>query len=145
MAAINKVPLPQNHLKMTSHPKLSYDHNAFLVLDLEASVDFYKQILLLDEVSTPFPADSFRWMDLGADQQLHLIRSDDVTDKNKGVHLAFKTSNFDAFLDHLRQKQINYSDWPGELHQVNLRPDGIRQVFFQDPDGYWIEINDAKY
>ena len=25
---------------------------------------------------------------------------------------------------------------------VNVRPDGMRAVFVQDPNGYWIEIND---
>jgi lactoylglutathione lyase len=27
-----------------------------------------------------------------------------------------------------------------------VRSDGVKQIFVQDPDGYWIEINDAaKY
>ena len=25
---------------------------------------------------------------------------------------------------------------------MNVRPDGMRAVFLQDPNGYWIEIND---
>ena len=40
--------------------------------------------------------------------------------------------------------KIPYSDWPGAAHTVNHRDDGVRQIYFQDPDGYWIEINDAK-
>jgi len=28
---------------------------------------------------------------------------------------------------------------------VQLRPDGIQQIYFQDPDGYWIEVNDDKF
>jgi lactoylglutathione lyase len=24
------------------------------------------------------------------------------------------------------------------------RVDGVHQVFLKDPDGYWIEVNDAK-
>ena len=36
---------------------------------------------------------------------------------------------------------IEYSDFPGNLNKINIRPDGITQVFFQDPDGYWIEVN----
>lgn len=130
---------------MNSHPKLSYDHNAFLVTDLERSVRFYKEVLLLSELTAPFPKDSFRWMDLGGDQQLHLILSQEVTEKNKGVHLALKTTAFDAFVQHLEEMKVPYTDWPGEASKVNLRPDGIKQIYFEDPDGYWIEINDASY
>ena len=28
--------------------------------------------------------------------------------------------------------------------EVFKRPDGVSQTFIQDPDGYWIEINDAN-
>jgi len=28
---------------------------------------------------------------------------------------------------------------------VTTRPDGVHQIWFQDPDGYWLEINDVKY
>jgi len=27
---------------------------------------------------------------------------------------------------------------------VNVRPDGMRAVFVQDPNGYWFEINDFR-
>jgi hypothetical protein len=27
--------------------------------------------------------------------------------------------------------------------QVTARPDGVKQVYFQHPDGYCIEVNDA--
>ena len=37
--------------------------------------------------------------------------------------------------------KITYSDWPGTPGKINVRADGIKQVFFQDPDGYWIEVN----
>lgn len=130
---------------MNHRPKLHYDHNAILVSNLEQSVLFYKEVLLLEELKTPFPKESFRWMNLGGDQQLHLILSDEQTEKNKGVHLALKTTGFDTILAHLKEKGIPYGDWPGDLYKVHLRPDGIRQIFFQDPDGYWIEINDATY
>ena len=37
--------------------------------------------------------------------------------------------------------KLVYSDWPGTPHKINIRADGIKQVFFQDGDGYWIEVN----
>jgi lactoylglutathione lyase len=27
------------------------------------------------------------------------------------------------------------------LNKINIRADGVKQIFFQDPDGYWIEVN----
>lgn len=39
--------------------------------------------------------------------------------------------------------KILYSDWPGKPQTVNIRADGIKQVFFRDPDGYWLEVNNV--
>ena len=60
---------------------------------------------------------------------------------NKAIHIAFTTSNFDAVIKTLNEMNITYSDWPGNLNKINIRADGIKQIFFQDPDGYWIEVN----
>ena len=57
------------------------------------------------------------------------------------MHLALTTSNLDDFIKTLNAMKIAYSDWPGNPQKVNIRADGIKQVFFQDPDGYWIEVN----
>ena len=38
---------------------------------------------------------------------------------------------------------VTYSDWPGTPNTINIRADGIKQIFFQDPDGYWIEVNNV--
>ena len=40
---------------------------------------------------------------------------------------------------------IKYGNWKGDSKEPQVRPDGIKQVYLQDPDGYWIEINDDKY
>ncbi len=39
--------------------------------------------------------------------------------------------------------KIAYSDWPGKPNTVNIRADGIKQIYFQDPDGYWLEVNNG--
>jgi len=75
-------------ISMKEKQALSYDHSALLVSSLQQSVTFYKDILQLTELETPFPKDSIRWMDLGGNQQLHLILSQEHPKKNKGVHLA---------------------------------------------------------
>ena len=34
---------------------------------------------------------------------------------------------------------MEYSDWKNTPNKDYVRDDGIKQVYFQDPDGYWIE------
>ena len=60
---------------------------------------------------------------------------------NKAVHFALTTSHFDDFIKTLEAKNVTYSDWPGTPNKISLRADGINQIYFQDPDGYWIEVN----
>ncbi len=79
---------------------------------------------------------------MAEDKELHLISiiKENVT-LNKAVHIALTTSNFDHFVKSLQKENIPYSDWPGTPGKINIRPDGIKQIFFQDPNGYWIEVN----
>jgi hypothetical protein len=65
----------------------------------------------------------------------------DEVKTNKALHVALTTSNFDAFVKTLEERKIPYSDWPGNSQKVNIRADGIKQVFFQGFDGYWFEVN----
>ena len=50
----------------------------------------------------------------------------------------------DAFIPNLTKNNIAYENWAGQSNAVTNRVDGVKQIYFKDPDGYWIEINDAK-
>jgi hypothetical protein len=50
----------------------------------------------------------------------------------------------DTFVGMLDKMKVAYSDWPGTPNKVNVRADGMKQVFFQDPDGYWLEVNSVN-
>ncbi|MFE3871739.1 VOC family protein [Flavobacterium sp. ZS1P70] len=121
---------------------LKMDHVALSVKDLDQSIDFYTTVLKLHEITNLTRKEGIRWVSLGDGKELHLVSTikEPVT-INKAVHLAFKTANFDALIKVLVKRNITYSDWPGELHKINVRADGIKQIYFQDPDGYWIEVN----
>ena len=126
-------------------PKLTFDHLALSVKDVDRSTAFYKSVLHLDEIPTPDPTAGVkltRWISLGEGKQLHLISilKEPVT-VNKAVHLALTAPDFEAILKELDANKIAYSDFAGALGKINLRKDGIKQVYFQDPDGYWIELN----
>jgi lactoylglutathione lyase len=49
-----------------------------------------------------------------------------------------------GFIEKLKANKIEFENWPGEKGAVTTRVDGVKQIYFKDPDGYWIEINDAK-
>ena len=121
---------------------LTFNHLALSVKDVNQSADFYGNILKLQEITNKAKLEGVRWFSIGEGRELHLISiiKENVS-LNKAVHLALTTPNFDSFIKMLEKMNVAYSDWPGTLNKINIRADGIKQIFFQDPDGYWIEVN----
>ena len=119
-----------------------FNHVALSVKDVEVSADFYNHVLNLNEIVNRTKMDGIRWFSLGEDKELHLVSilKSDVT-INKAVHFALTTPTFDAFVGNLEQMKIPYSSWPGEDNKITIRADGVKQIYLQDPDGYWIEVN----
>lgn len=120
------------------------DHDALQVSNLEASAEFYGKILGLPEIPNGGLGDHIRWFQLNDRVQIHLIESEEEIPKNKGVHMALNTSNLAQFMEFLRENEVHFENWDGEANTTNTRPDGVKQIYFQDPDGYWIEVNDGK-
>ena len=122
----------------------TFDHLALSVKDIDRSAEFYKNVLNLNEIINRTEIPGIRWFSFGEGKELHLISiiSEEVM-LNKAVHLALTTPNFDEFVKVLEKLNIQYSDWPGTPNTVNMRTDGIKQIYFQDPDGYWIEVNNV--
>ena len=124
---------------------VAIDHYAINVADLEKSVDFYQEVFGLKEITDGTGLDHIRWFRLGASQELHIIEVENLDKKlPKGVHIALAVRDFDRFRESITSLNISYSDWPGKSEAVSTRPDGVHQLYFQDPDGYWIEVNDGK-
>jgi len=123
---------------------LTLNHLALSVKDVDRSAEFYKNILKLQEITNRTKIAGIRWLSFGDGKELHLISilSEKVT-INKAVHFALTSSNFDALIKSLTEMNITYSDWPGKPNTINIRADGIKQIYFQDPDGYWIEVNNV--
>jgi lactoylglutathione lyase len=119
------------------------NHIAVHVVDLVKSTVFYEEVLQLKKIPEPFKDGLHTWFSLGAAGQLHLIQGaeKDIT-RNKNDHLCFSVKSVDDFITKLKAQKIAYTNWKGESGQVTLRVDGIKQIYFLDPDGNWIEIND---
>jgi len=122
---------------------LSFNHIAISVKDADASMAFYQKVLGLKEIPNTASKSKTRWLSLSEGKQLHLIhRPNAEITINKAVHFALATPNVDTFVDRLTALSIDYSDWIGSVNKDYIRDDGIKQIYFQDLDGYWIEIND---
>jgi len=125
--------------------KFSINHLALSVKEVNRSAEFYIKVLNLPEITNRSKIEGIRWFVLGDGRELHLISviKENVT-INKALHLGLSTAHFDHFVKRLEGLKIPYSDWPGKPNTVNIRADGIKQIFFQDPDGYWIEVNSVE-
>jgi len=124
---------------------ITFDHVALSVEDVDRAAEFYKNILKLEEIDNRSKIPGIRWFLIGEGKELHLISviKEEVA-TNKAVHFALKTPDFDSFVEKLDGLNIPYSDWPGAPNTVTIRADGIKQIFFQDQDGYWIEVNSVE-
>ena len=120
------------------------DHIALSVKDVELSVAFYQSVFRIEEVKNTASSSKTRWLALTDHKQIHLIPRPELEVKtNKAIHFALATPNFNAFVKHLKSLEVYYSDWRDTPKKDYVRDDGIQQIYFQDPDGYWIEVNNA--
>ena len=121
----------------------SFNHIALSVKDVNESIEFYQKVLQLKEIKNTASDSKTRWLSFDDGKQLHLIpRPNSEIKTNKAVHFALTTPDLNSFITYLKKLKIDYSDWLGSPNKDYMRKDGIRQVYFQDPNGYWLEIND---
>ena len=125
-------------------PALRLTHAAICVHDLKASTDFYKSVLGLEEIPNPFNDGIHTWFKIGPQLQLHVIARGCAVLPEKNVHLCFSTASLPDLAGRLRQLNVRYSNLKGDNQQFTTRTDGVKQLYLQDPDGYWVEINDAN-
>lgn len=121
------------------------NHIAVYVADLQKATDFYHTVFDLEIIPEPFKDGRHTWFTLGPAGQLHLIqgaKSGSVHDKNE--HLCFSVPSIKEFIKKLNAKNITFEDWAGTVKGITKRADGVNQVYFKDPDGHWLEVNDDK-
>lgn len=126
-----------------AQPKPRINHIAFSVAQLERSRLFYQEVIGLDTIPEPFHDGRHVWFSISEQAHLHLIQHPPpIVVPGKNSHLCFSVPDVKAFVTVLQKKKIAYEDWPGKPNAITTRADGIHQVYLQDPDGYWIEVND---
>jgi lactoylglutathione lyase len=131
-----------NAQKSTVH----INHTAIYVIDIKQAANFYSNIIGLDTVPEPFHDGKHVWYSTGAHTMLHVIEGANAKkDYYKNQHTCFTVSDFNAFIEKMKKIQWSWEDVAGKKNAITTRIDGVHQIWLQDPDGYWLEINDDKY
>jgi catechol 2,3-dioxygenase-like lactoylglutathione lyase family enzyme len=121
------------------------DHLAVHVSDMDRAVHFYTTILGLVEVANPMGAGFVTWLALDERVTLHLVPGGGAPPPSRTIqtHMALAVGDFDETIARLTDAGATFGELPRRPGKISTRPDGVRQAFVRDPDGYWIEINDA--
>lgn len=115
-------------------------HTRYRVNDLARTVQFYTEVLGLQEVRRHKSPRGSELVFLKAPESAELIEicsfpaSDPVQVQPDLTHLAFLVDSLEAFGQHLAKLGLKYSDGP------TLKPDGSGFAFVDAPEGYEIEL-----
>jgi lactoylglutathione lyase len=132
-------------LAQSNKQSVRINHAAIFVKDLQTTKTFYENIIGLDTIPEPFHDGKHAWYSVGPGVSLHVIEG--ATDKKeyyKNQHTCFSVSSVETFVSLLAKNNIVWEDVRGQQKAITTRIDGVKQIWLQDPDGYWLEINDAK-
>jgi catechol 2,3-dioxygenase-like lactoylglutathione lyase family enzyme len=129
---------------------VSIHHVSLAVRDLPRAIEFYRDILELEQIERPpfdFPG---AWFAVGGGQQLHLIADESATFRGKKPlntrdgHFAVRVRSYRRAVEHLLAK--GYRTDLDPLDPLSLRLQarataGFPQIYILDPDWNVIEIN----
>lgn len=125
---------------------LTLQHTTVVVSDFAVSKKFYIEILGLEDLSAEWLPKNQMFLSVGNNLELHVgeVEGVEINPSNFN-HFAISTNDLDAYLNYLNSKGVVHYSLGGAREKfIQKRADGVRQTFIQDPDGYWIEINDAN-
>ena len=134
-----------NHAMSQDNIRPQFNHFTVYVVDLQKSADFYENVMLLKKIPEPFHDGRHVWFAIGPHSQLHVVLgAKAIGAHDVNIHNAFTVRSLPDFMKHLDEMHVNYGNMAG-VKEVQHRTDGIDQIYFQDPDGYWIEVNNDRY
>jgi lactoylglutathione lyase len=125
--------------------KVRINHTAIFVKDLKVTKEFYETIIGLDTIPEPFRDGKHAWYTIGPGVSMHVIEgAPSHKEYYKNQHTCFSVASVEDFTTLLKRNKIPFEDVAGKKNAITTRVDGVKQIWLQDPDGYWLEINDAK-
>lgn len=133
--------LPSLCFAQTDGPKIN--HTAICTHNLKKATAFYTDVMELKVIPHPFHDTVHTWLRIGPGVALHIIEANCPPENHDiNTHLCFSVKSLPDFMKHLDKYNIKYGDWAGNYKKTQHRADGVTQIYFQDTDGYWIEVND---
>ena len=136
-------------LALTSAPQLPADaparaeHVAIQSADIDRSAAFYREAFGLKMIPTPLK--NRRWLDLGNGLALHILDGRTAPKpSNRDEHLALHVNDLAVVTSWLDRHGLVWTDLAGKPRTMQMRFDGVRQIYVQGPDGYWLEIGDSR-
>jgi lactoylglutathione lyase len=122
------------------HHVTRLNHTRYRVSDLERTIQFYKDVLGLEEVRRSKSPRGSELVFLKAPESEELIeicffpQSGPVHVQPDLTHLAFDVPSLEEFGRHLASLGLKYSDGP------TMRPGGGGFAFIDAPEGYEVEL-----
>jgi len=116
---------------------MNLHHASLVVSDTERALSFYRDLLGLAVLERPDMGFPGAWLDIGADQQIHLLEvpnPDPVTGRpqhgGRDRHLAFSVKSLNKIENNLKKANIGYT----------FSRSGRAALFCRDPDGNALEF-----
>lgn len=119
------------------------EHVAIQATDIDRSATFYREAFGLKMIPTPLK--NRRWLDLGNGLALHILDGRTAPKpSNRNEHLALHVDDLVTVINWLDRHGLVWTDLAGKPRTMQVRFDGVRQIYVQDPDGYWLEVGDSR-
>jgi catechol 2,3-dioxygenase-like lactoylglutathione lyase family enzyme len=125
-------------------PLEALDHYTIQCSDLEATRDFYRDVLGLKIGPRPNLGFPGYWLYCSDAPVVHLLGADSALPENRGTdiggrtgaldHIAFRGSDPASIVERLKQRGIAF-------RENDVRDFGLYQVFVRDPNGIMVEMN----
>ena len=130
----------------SAKPKALLNHVAIYVVDLQKTTAFYDEMFGFDTIPEPFHDGKHTWYAIAPGVAMHVIQG---AGKPKeyflNQHTCFSVVSVDDFVAKLKAKNRHWYNSKGVIDIITTRIDGVKQIWVTDPDGYYIEVNDAKF
>ena len=127
-------------------PLEALDHYTIQCTDLEATRDFYRDVLGLTVGPRPNFGFAGYWLFCGDVPVVHLLGADGALPENRRTdigdrtgaldHIAFRATGLRGMLEHLKREKVPFT-------QRRANGQALFQLFLLDPNGIKIELNYA--
>ncbi len=114
----------------------SIQHVNVMVDDLAKAIEFYGEVLGLEQTATPelgFPAQFFS---VGDGQEIHVNELGDVHPERS--HFCLRLGDFNAVFGRALERGVFETETWGQARRL---PTGVMQAFVRDPAGNLIELS----